>query len=601
MGDFPMRITQFTATAIVIWTIAFGGPGGNCLAAPASAPLSTAATLTSAQMAANKAIEASKAIIVTPAAAQVPAATAATDRGTANAYVLNAVGASPPMVAQLVSFRPLKANTGPSTATFGEGHSAPIVSLSGSALAGGEISGQTWIQFTGSTWQIVGTGATPDRVRTAAEIAVNQEPANFRYASGDPRRWGAVGGPSGSVPTTDDSAPWALVVNTGYVSLPPGWAFRIVKGATHQGQLTLVGTGKTSQLYSDGAVITVTGGTGSIVDNLWAANITAPWVITRNPANWAQNIANTLQQSSTVLGYEPTINDGDIWPHLAPKQKNQQIGPAFTFTGAASGIAISRIYGQFVLLNVMDATNSSVSNCNIRGGKGVWGVINFDNATHKIQVGVGNRAVGNVVTYGSFSGIAAYNNDGFIAVANTSSRNGESGIKAGIGPNALPSIRSIIVGNHTLENYYDGLDMSAAYPVSDAVAAYHQITGNTSSGNGGDGANVDGRYSSIIRNTFSSNYRFGLWATGSYSNYSENTFNSNNQEHSSHNAELLGGTVNNLIDGNKIYMTAGENCYAIYATNAHKISNNYAQGGHFNFGAHPGNYVNNVEATAAAR
>jgi hypothetical protein len=595
-----MRIVRFTAALIIMLTMAFGGPGDNSLAATAPAAPATAATLTFAQIAANKAIVASEERSMTAAAADVSTATSATDRGTANAYVLRTVGGAP-IVAQLVEFKPLKTNTGPSTVTFNEGRPASIVTPSGAALAGGEISGQTWLQFTGSAWQIVGTGATPERVRTAAEIAVNEMPANFRYAPGDPRRWGAVGGPSGSIPTTDDSSPWALDVNTGYVSLPPEWAFKIVKGATHKGQLTLVGAGKTSQLYSDGALVTVTSGTGSIVDNLWAGNITAPWIITRNPANWAQNIASTLQQSSTVLGYEPTINDGDIWPHLTPEQKNQQIGPTFTFSGAASGIEISRIYGQFVLLNVMDATNSSVSYCNIRGGKGVWGVINFDNATHKIQVGVGNRAVGNIVTYGSFSGIAAYNNDGFIAVGNYSARNGESGIKAGIGPNALPSIRSTIVGNQTRENYYDGLDMTAAFPVTDAVAAYHQITGNISYGNGGDGANLDGRYSSVVGNTFSSNYRFGLWATGSYSNYSDNTFNSNNQAHSSNNAELLGGTVNNLINGNKIYMAAGENCYAIYATNTNLISNNYAEGGHFNFGSHPGTYANNVEAPPTAK
>jgi hypothetical protein len=595
-----MRIVRFTAALMGIWTIAFGRPGDNSLAVSSPTAPATAATLNSVQIVASQTAAFGNETSVMPDAVEVPAATTATDRGTANAYDLRTV-AGGPIVAQLIEFKPSKTNTGPSTVTFNEGHPAPIITRSGAVLAGGEISGQTWIQFTGSAWQIVGTGATAERVRTAAEIAVNEMPANFRFAPGDPRRWGAVGGPSGSIPTTDDSSPWALDVNTGYVSLPPGWAFKIVKGTTHKGQLTLVGAGKTSQLYSDGALVSVTNGTGSVVDNLWAGNITAPWIITRNPANWAQNIASTLQQSSTVLGYEPTINDGDIWPHLTPEQKGQQIGPTFTFSGAASGIEISRVYGQFVLLNVMDAVNSSVSYCNIRGGKGVWGVINFDNATHKIQVGVGNRAVGNVVTYGSFSGIAAYNNDGFIAVANYSARNGESGIKAGIGPNALPSVRSTIVGNQTRENYYDGLDMTTAFPVTDAVAAYHQIAGNTSYGNGGDGANLDGRYSSVVGNTFSSNYRFGLWATGSYSNYSDNTFNSNNQARSSNNAELLGGTVHNLINGNKIYMAAGENCYAIYATNAHLISNNYAEGGHFNFGSHPGTYVNNVEAPSATK
>jgi len=143
----------------------------------------------------------------------------------------------------------------------------------------------------------------------------------------------------------------------------------------------------------------------------------------------------------------------------------------------------------------MDASYSSVTNCNIRGGKGTWGTIIFDNGTNRVQVGVGNKAMGNVVTYGSFSGIGAYNNDGFIAIGNYSALNGESGIKAGVGANALPSIRSTITGNQTRQNYYDGMDLLSTYPATDAIASYHQVTGNTSYGNGGDGVNVDGKYS----------------------------------------------------------------------------------------------------------
>jgi len=197
--------------------------------------------------------------------------------GKADAYVLASTSGNAPVTGQVVEFWPGRANTGPATAAYGGGSALAVVSHNGAALVGGEISEPTWLQYTGKAWQIVGTGPAPDRVRTAAEIAADEMPTSFACLPGDPRRWGAVGGAAGSIPSTDDSKPWALDVDTGYVNLPAGWAFEIVTGAKHTGQLILVGAGMSSQLYSDGAVVTVSRGTGSIIDNLWAANITAPY------------------------------------------------------------------------------------------------------------------------------------------------------------------------------------------------------------------------------------------------------------------------------------------------------------------------------------
>jgi hypothetical protein len=371
-----------------------------------------------------------------------PPAVTAADSGAANVYILAATASAGTLeTGQTVQFVPAHANTGASTVTYNGGRAVAIVNQYGKPLTGGELSVATWLQYTGSVWQIVGTGPAPNRVRTPAEIAVNEMPVNFGYAPGDPRRWGAVGGISGTVPSTDDSAAWQSDVDTGSVDLPAGWAFKIVRGAKYTGQLHIIGHGQSSQIYSDGVVVTVTSGTNSTLSNFWAGNITAPWIITRDPANWSRNISSTLRQSNTVLGYQPTVNDVDIWSSLTAAQQNQNIGPVLYFSGAASGIDVNHIYGRFVRVEIRDAINSTIADCDVRGGKGVWATLAFDNWQDGIQRGSGNKLLRNTVAYGSFSGVMVGANDDFQMVNNVSYGNGESGTQT------LQSFGIVFTGN----------------------------------------------------------------------------------------------------------------------------------------------------------
>lgn len=267
---------------------------------------------------------------------------------------------------------------------------------------------------------------------TSAEINAGVTPTNYAYSPGDPRRYGAVGGPSGTIPATDDSSPWAMAVSTGYVYRPPGIAFKVMTGATRTGQITMIGGGRTSELYSDGVYLTVTNGTGSFIDNFWDANITAPWIVSRNPANWAATIPfSSLVQSNTQLGYQPTVNDPEYatWVAAIPAVGTQNIGPTILFTGAASDITVSRVKGRFGLIIIRDAINSVIRDCDLRGGKGQWGTLQFDNWTNGVQRGSGNRIIDNRVSYGSFSGCYFASDDDFGCVGNHSFGNGESGVK----------------------------------------------------------------------------------------------------------------------------------------------------------------------------
>jgi hypothetical protein len=416
--------------------------------------------------------------------------------------------------------------------------------------------------------------------QSPAEHSAGIVPTNQAYPCGDLRRYG--GDPTGA---NDSSAAWQAAINCGYAVIPQGCSFKIVTGATKSGQVTIVGSGRSSKLLCDGTILTVMNGTASCVDNLWLENITAPWIISRDPANWAAAVLGSLRQSNTALGYQPTVNDADVWHSLTPEQQNQQIGPALRFAGAATDITVSRVYGRFVRIDVMDAQYSTVCNCDIRGGKGVWGAINFDNAANGVQRGIGNLAIGNTVRYASFNGIIFQNNEGPLAEGNIVQYCGESGIKAAAGPNSTACIRANIAGNHCDYNYYDGIDLVTKFPTDDSTPAYHQAIGNHCYNNGGDGINLDGRYNQCVGNFFVHNGRFGIWCTGSFSSLKDNFCIDNNQTRNSSYAEILGGNVHNSITGNFICCGAGANSAAIHAHNTHYIANNHAIGADFSFGA----------------
>ncbi len=303
-----------------------------------------------------------------------------------------------------------------------------MTALQGPELILGDQSGSTATTTpTAVAAYMAGLTTTPviaSYARTAAEIAAGVTPVNYAYAPGDLRRYG--GDPTG---VADSSAAFLSAIKTGFAFIPAACSFYISTSQAVTGQVTIIGQGPTSKLLCDTTVLTVTNGTGSFVDNFWMENITAPWIITRDPTNWSANILGTLQQSNTVLGYQPTVNDADIWGSLTTAQQNQQVGPQIIFKGSASDITVSRIFGRFVLVLIQDATNSTIRDCDVRGGKGEWGTLQFDNWTNEVQRGSGNRAINNRVQYGSFSGITFMANDDFVCQGNQSFLNGESGTK----------------------------------------------------------------------------------------------------------------------------------------------------------------------------
>jgi hypothetical protein len=417
--------------------------------------------------------------------------------------------------------------------------------------------------------------------QTAAESSASITPTYYNYQYGDLRRYGAVGDGS-----TDDSTAFQKAVTLGYVRIPSGYQFKIVTPATKTGKITILGDGKDSKLLCDGTVVTVTSGTGSVCDNFWMENITAPFLLVRSATSYRVG-GTTSTETSNNDGYQPTVNDSDVYSGFTTGQKNQQIGPAIVFTANASDITVSRIYGRFVRIEIYDARRSIVRDCNIRGGKGTWGSIVFDNYTNIAsgQTGQFNKAVNNHVRYSSYSGITFLNNYDGLAEGNTAEYCGESGIKTAQGTNAR-CFRMSIEDNHCYRNAYDGIDAASTYPLDDTQQTFHNIVGNWCGENGGTGINADGRFNTYVGNTFYKNYANGFWGLCSYSKIGENFLYDNNQGRNSSVHELLGGTAGNSITGNYIYSEAGQNSNAIYVDQSarHYIAKNYAQGSTFFFG-----------------
>lgn len=326
------------------------------------------------------------------------------DSGSANVYIGNGGIQTTTYVAGMkIALKVSTSNTGPSTFNYNALGTKQILIGPTQVFAGQLVAGAiSLLEYDGANWQLL-----------------NPQGLVLSITS-----YG--GDPTGVL---DSSSAFQAAVNSGFVFIPANSSYLIVTPATYTGKIVMIGQGKTSKLLCDTTVLTVTGGSGSQIDNFWMESVTAPWIISRNPALWTANALSTLQQSTAVVGYQPTSNDSDLWGSLSPAQQSQNIGPELLFTGSASGINVGRVYGQFVRVTIQDAIDSVIYNCEIRGGKGQLGSLVFDNCTNNVQRGTRNRAVGNRVIYSSFSGVTFVGNDDGEIKGNHCHLCGESGTK----------------------------------------------------------------------------------------------------------------------------------------------------------------------------
>lgn len=278
-------------------------------------------------------------------------------------------------------------------------------------------------------------------------------------------------------------------------ALDTGLPVQAVSGRYLTASGPLIRTGRTiftgpsdAHFLTDGMFLSVTStpsnrSDGSYVDGFKLFNITAPWVVIRNPSNWYA--APTVVQSNVSGGYQPTVNDSDIWSTLTTEQKNQSIGPAIEFRGNSENITVSNIGGRFVTIGIYDSQYSRISNLDIKGGKGFVASVYFWNIDN--QEGRGNRITDCIIRDASFCGWGfARNFDGFfhglyVEVC------GESGGK--FGQEMFGSVDAACVhmtGSQctTMYSFYDGFDFNTRFSgdISGQTDSQHHISGLTAFG-----------------------------------------------------------------------------------------------------------------------
>lgn len=371
----------------------------------------------------------------------------------------------------------------------------------------------------------------------------------------------------------DDTTAIQAATNTGNAVYFPAGTYK-VSGVTYTGTVVWRGEGATSKILSDSVVLTVTDGNNSQINNLYMENITAPWIITRNPSNWT---AVPTPVQSNGPGYQPTANDTDIWSTLSSAQQNQDIGPKIVFDGEATGIEISQIYGRFVSVILYNCSNSVVRDCDFRAGKNFAAGIVFWNMDGALPLGTMNRAINNVVRYPSFCGITfARNVDGLVQ-GNQVEYAGESGIKTYQDiVSGVPAycFRMQVLGNYTKYSYYDGFDLQAQQALVGAIDTRHNVADNSTFGNYRTGYIMDGRNCLFVNNYSRSSGLTGMKLVIPYSLIQGNIVYEGNE------LNVVSGEHQMLIGGDFISITGNftsqsvANGVGIYADGQNFVSGN---------------------------
>lgn len=362
-----------------------------------------------------------------------------------------------------------------------------------------------------------------------------------------------------SIPgVTDMTLAFTKALASGAVLRIPKSTYYLSGPATYTGTVTIIGMGEQSKIISDTTVFRIESGTNSYIGNIWMENKTAPFLIVRDPNNWAA--PPTFQTTNDEIGWQPTVNDYDIWDSLTTEQQNQNIGPVISFHGDASNIEVEQITGRFVSVILESATNSTVKNCNFRAGKNWAGGIVFWNAD-SIQ-GNHNRVINNVVRYPSFNGIGFLRNFDGLAQGNLVNNAGESGIKLwSFSHNGTLSGHSVFCYNMLISNnrvqfsWFDGFDMNSDYGTTTVQEYRNMITNNKSMYNARTGFCTSGEHCCYNGNYSKHNGTFGMAFFSVNNSLIEGNYLENNGLLLATPAvwhELLVVGTGNMITGNRI-------------------------------------------------
>lgn len=364
-----------------------------------------------------------------------------------------------------------------------------------------------------------------------------------------------------------------------------------VKGAT---PLVLTGLGEQSTIIDDGTVFYVHGAEGVFLNNfrMQAATKLTPVALKDFPTPHAGTPV-ALDRIGDGIGYQPKLEDLDVWSKLSKQQQSQQIGPAIL--AASDATHIYRVTGDLISVLLFDVQFSEVALCDFRAGKNFVGGIALWHTPHDGRMNKHDTIHDNHVRYASYNGIAWATSENIFVLHNQTENNGESGLKnyATQGDGTYDT-DAVVIGNETQHNHYDGLDLSETYPHRNLQRASSIVSGNTSNFNDRTGAYADGLGWTLTDNTFEGNGLSGMSLDISDSIIAGNILKNNNTLHERNSHQMLIGpgtpSKNNVIEHNRILGSAASGAAILCSarSSGNKFNGNAATGGAiFDFRAAP--------------
>jgi hypothetical protein len=355
-----------------------------------------------------------------------------------------------------------------------------------------------------------------------------------------------------------------------------------VKGAT---PLVVTGLGEPSTIIDDGNVFYIRGSRGNFINNfrMQAATKLTPVAPRDFPTPYAGTPV-ALDRIGEGIGYQPELQDVDVWPKVSKQQQSQQIGP--TMLLASDGTHVYRITGDLISILLYDVQFSEVALCDFRAGKNFSAGISL---WHTPRDGLMNRQDtihDNHVRYASYNGIVWAGSENVSILHNQTENNGESGLKnSATRGDGTYDTHVQVIGNQTQHNHYDGLDLSEDYPHLNLQRASSIASGNASNFNDRTGTYVDGLGWTLTDNTFEGNGLSGMSLDVSDSVISGNILKNNNMLHERLSHQMLIGpgtpSKNNVVEHNRIVgsVAAGAAIRCSARSTGNKFNDNAATGG----------------------
>ncbi len=383
--------------------------------------------------------------------------------------------------------------------------------------------------------------------------------------------------------------------------LPAGKFLMIgtVKGST---PLVLTGLGEQSTIIDDGTVFYIRGGGGNFFNNfrMQAATRLTPVAPNDFPTPYAGTPV-ALDRIGQGIGYQPDLDDVDVWSKVSKQQQSQQVGPGILAVSDATHIY--RITGDLISILLYDVQFSEVALCDFRGGKNFVAGIALWHTPHNGRTNKQDTIHDNHVRYASYSGIAWAGSENVSILHNQTENNGESGLKNCSSRDETYNTQVQVIGNQTQHNHYDGLDLSEDYPHKDKQRASSIVSGNTSNFNDRTGTYTDGLGWTLTNNTFEGNGLSGMALDVSDSVISGNILENNNTLHERFSHQMLIGTStasqNNIVERNRIMgpAAAGAAILCTARSTGNKFNDNAATGGAiFDFRAAPAESSGNSDS-----